>query len=457
MKKCIAAICAMTMFLGAVSGLTACGGDAHEHIWNDGEITSAPTCTEFGVRTFNCTVEGCTETYTEAVDKLAHEFTGEWVEVEGGHAKKCANCEAVDTANKTNHNLAEDTEKRVDATCHSDGEKHFVCDDCGAETIEQITERPAHDFDNGEWVEVEDGHAKQCANCEAVDTANKTNHNLVEDTEKRVDATCHSDGEKHFVCNDCGATNVEYITERPAHDFDNGEWVEVEGGHAKKCANCEAVDENVIAHTWDEGEVTAQPTFWQDGEKTFTCNDCGKTKTEPVAAKTSVTYKEDFNINLEDGKQTGDWQYGTVDYKFDDNEDFTFTQFTTNNGSDAWTFTDGANVEIKDEYINADGRWAAVAFTFKADTEASVSFTFTGTIPTDGDGNEGPQSTFNCRIGLKNADGVIYGNPEFRDGAVCEYSVKKQFKAGDTIYFMIEHAGRGWTSGSLNIGIVKGA
>ncbi len=37
-----------------------------EHIWNDGEVTTPPTCTDYGVKTYTCTV--CEETKTEPVD-----------------------------------------------------------------------------------------------------------------------------------------------------------------------------------------------------------------------------------------------------------------------------------------------------------------------------------------------------------------------------------------------------
>ena len=36
------------------------------------------------------------------------------------------------------------------------------------------------------------------------------------------------------------------------------------------------------AHTWDEGTITTEATFTSDGEKTYTCTVCQKTKTETV-------------------------------------------------------------------------------------------------------------------------------------------------------------------------------
>lgn len=140
MKKLIAAVAAAVMVLGAATGLSACGGDGgngHEHVWNDGEITTLPTCAVAGVKTFRCTVEGCTESYTEPVEKIAHDFTGEWVEVdESGHARKCADCETIDEDIIT-HTYKETLEY------NNDGHRQ-VCEDCGFGT-----EFVGHEFDGG--------------------------------------------------------------------------------------------------------------------------------------------------------------------------------------------------------------------------------------------------------------------------------------------------------------------
>ena len=58
---------------------------ASEHAWNEGEVTTAPTCTVAGVKTFTCTFEGCGETKTEAV-----EATGEHADANGDY--KCDGC-----------------------------------------------------------------------------------------------------------------------------------------------------------------------------------------------------------------------------------------------------------------------------------------------------------------------------------------------------------------------------
>lgn len=60
------------------------------------------------------------------------------------------------------------------------------------------------------------------------------------------------------------------------------------------CDDEPATTGNSHTHTWNAGEITTPATKDQDGVKTFTCNDCGETKTEAVeyVADTEVTAEE---------------------------------------------------------------------------------------------------------------------------------------------------------------------
>ncbi|MBP3684468.1 MAG: hypothetical protein J6J12_05840, partial [Oscillospiraceae bacterium] len=61
------------------------------HIWNEGVVTTEPTCTALGVKTFTCTVDGCGYTYTEDVAMVSHSY---------GEDNKCA-CGAEKPADQT--------------------------------------------------------------------------------------------------------------------------------------------------------------------------------------------------------------------------------------------------------------------------------------------------------------------------------------------------------------------
>ena len=86
--------------------IASTSGGGHTHVWDSGTITTQPTCTEAGVKTYSCTVSGCSETTTEAVDPLGHSY-GEWT---------------VDTA----------------ASCTEDGSRHHICSRCSDREDETI-------------------------------------------------------------------------------------------------------------------------------------------------------------------------------------------------------------------------------------------------------------------------------------------------------------------------------
>ena len=92
-----------------------------------------------------------------------------------------------------------------------------------------------------------------------------------------ADKAAHTyDNDADTTCNVCGY-------ERPAHDHAATAWSSDATYHWHDCtvSGCnEQLDK--AAHTWDEGTVTTKATFTSDGEKTYTCTVCEKTKTETV-------------------------------------------------------------------------------------------------------------------------------------------------------------------------------
>ena len=72
---------------------------AKGHRWNEGEITTAPTCENAGVKTYTCTV--CNETKTEAIDATGHTPVDVAEQpatcTEAGHTAgtKCSVCDAI--------------------------------------------------------------------------------------------------------------------------------------------------------------------------------------------------------------------------------------------------------------------------------------------------------------------------------------------------------------------------
>ena len=60
--------------------------------------------------------------------------------------------------------------------------------------------------------------------------------------------------------------------------------------HTIRCADCSYTDVNT--HYWNSGVVTTEATCAAEGEKTFTCNQCGATKIEPVERTSEHSYGE---------------------------------------------------------------------------------------------------------------------------------------------------------------------
>ena len=128
--------------------------------------------------------------------------------------------------------------------------------DKGEETPETHTYSTTWSHDASE-------HWHQCTQEGHTDVADKAAHTY--------------DNDADTTCNVCG-----YV--RAAHPHAaSAEWSKDATNHWHECtvSGCnEQLDK--AAHTWDEGTVTTKATFTSDGEKTYTCTVCEKTKTETV-------------------------------------------------------------------------------------------------------------------------------------------------------------------------------
>lgn len=372
--------------------------DGCTHVWNDGEITTAATCTQDGVKTFTCTL--CGETRTEVVGSSGHVFDREVADAKylvseatciakAVYYKSCVcgakGTETFESGEYAAHTLVKTD--RVEPTCIENGtEAYWTCSACGKLFSDE----------NGT---TEIG--------EPVAIPATGDHVYGADLTK--DATGH-----WYECSVCG--NKKDFAE---HTLVGGHNADV---HYDECSVCHARF-NESAHEWDGGVVTKKPTLTTEGEKTYTCA-CGETKVEKLAAQAS--FADDFT--LEEG-QPGPWSYGSIDYEWGEQEDFTFTQATAKNGGgDGW---EAEGVEIKGGWINASNMMA-VAYTVDRDVTVKVNLTFTGGTA---------DTRLSLRTGVKNADGVIYGNPAYFDGEkqsnVLNYETRLELKAGDTVYFIL--------------------
>ena len=177
--------------------------EVHNHTWNDGEVTTAPTCTVAGEKTFTCTT--CNETKTEPVDALGHDFAGgAWQSDGTNHWKKCSRCDVTEPKSAHAWN---DGEVTTAPTCTVAGVKTFTCTECSATNVQTI-DALGHDF-TGAWQKDTDNHWKQCSHSGCTATDGKAAHRWAEQT--ILEATCTADGKKLCICKDCLAAKSETL------------------------------------------------------------------------------------------------------------------------------------------------------------------------------------------------------------------------------------------------------
>ena len=200
------------------------------HDWDDGTVTTAPTETTPGVRTFTCTVCGQTRTETiPATGAHDYQFT-----------------------------------KTVAPTCTGGGYDLYICIGCGATERRNLTDAAGHKWDGGTVTtaptETTPGvRTFTCTVCGDIreETIPATGAHDYRFT-KTVAPTCTDGGYDLYTCSGCGATERRNLTD-------------------------------AAGHKWDGGTVTTAPTETTPGVRTFTCTVCSQTRTEAIPATGAST------------------------------------------------------------------------------------------------------------------------------------------------------------------------
>ena len=132
----------LAFMLATILTLTGCPGPVNTvDVWDDGVVTTEPTCTTEGVKTYTCS-NG--ETRTETIPALGHDF-GEWeitksptCTEKGSKTRKCSRCDETETVEIDA--LGHDWELESDtSTCTEDGVKTYKCSRCNETRTEDIT------------------------------------------------------------------------------------------------------------------------------------------------------------------------------------------------------------------------------------------------------------------------------------------------------------------------------
>lgn len=187
-----------------------CGGEAEKaaHTWDRGKVTTKPTATEAGERTFTCTA--CSRTRVEEIPALGddhqHDYGDIWESDAENHWKECMCGEEAERAAHTWDAGAVTTEP----TATEAGENTFTCTVCGKTRVEEIPALGEHEHSYGStWESDAENHWKECT---CGETAEKAAHTWDAGTVTRK-PTATAKGEKKLTCTVCGKTK---LTEIPA-------------------------------------------------------------------------------------------------------------------------------------------------------------------------------------------------------------------------------------------------
>ena len=278
-----------------------------ENHWDDGKITTPPTCTKTGVKQYTCTI--CSETKTEEIAALGHDYSSDWTidtaaacETVGSKSHHCTRCDSkkdVTEIPASGHSW-NDGAITTEPTCTDEGVKTFTCNACGKTRTEAVAAL-GHNYSSDwtidtaaacETVGSKSHHCTRCDSKKDVTEIPASGHSW-NDGAITTEPTCTDEGVKTFTCNACGKTRTEAVAAL-GHNY-SSDWTidtaavcETVGSKSHHCTRCDSkkdVTEIPASgkHTWNNGVITKPATIAEEGVKTYTCTVCGVTRTETIA------------------------------------------------------------------------------------------------------------------------------------------------------------------------------
>ena len=246
-------------------------GTALGHLWSW-------TSNGNGTHTRTCQRENCNATETDTCSGGAATCTAKAI---------CEVCKSEYGTLKAHDFTAETAEEQYlksSSSCTEKAVYYKSCTVCGLSSKGTASEAT---FESGSVLGHEWGAWKSNGNVTHTRVCSRDASHTETENCSGGEATCTAKAK-------CSTCNAEYGETNPNnHAGTLGEWQSDGNNHWKEYSCCGA-EADRGPHDWDNGQVTTQPTCTNAGEKTFTCNECGRKKTEQIDA-TGHSWKQEWN------------------------------------------------------------------------------------------------------------------------------------------------------------------
>lgn len=244
-----------------------------KYVWVEGyyNYECNASCTNSGWEKYTCTVEGCSATQRNLVQKTGHTVEN-WTVTkqptcteEGTRTGHCSVCnqDVTESIAKTGHTIDENNPIKTEDKTETDGHiyKTYVCSVCG-EQITQIT--------HAAWIEgkytptvvakvtcttdgIERDKCDICDETRTVTIPSKGEHTW--EATETIEPTCTTKGQTNYTCTVCGATKRDDVVDALGHNY------------------------------VEQKDLAVAATCTEAGSKTYKCSRCSSSKTEVVNAK----------------------------------------------------------------------------------------------------------------------------------------------------------------------------
>ena len=273
------------------------------HKWQPGEITKAPTCLTAGEQQYTCTV--CHQTKTESVKATGHNWEIKITKdatctSNGTYRRTCKTCGYFENHTIQASGHKPEIRNKKEATCSTTGYTgDTYCSVCNKKLSSGNTiAKTSHTWvkqDNipatCEKGELEVEKCSVCGETKETQISDPLGHDYGE-WKVTKEPTCTKYGTKKRICKRCNEYEIDVI-DPTGHQhtkiIDQKKATCEEKGYSGDlyCEDCRLIiqlghDIAATGHTWDDGEITKEPTQTATGIKTYTCKTCHKTRTETI-------------------------------------------------------------------------------------------------------------------------------------------------------------------------------